>query len=315
MNAAPRSLAVGLVLVLAAMVGLTGCKEFNARRKVNEAAKLYDKGRFREAAKLYEEALAESPGLEIAHFNAGLTYRQLFGQSQADPEVKEEEVQELANKAAEHFLAYLEKHPDDAQVVAMTTKLWLDSNQYKKALAYWEGRRAKDPRNVEVLGILASINRQAGDWETAVKYHHEQANAQPTIDGKASVLLDIAKIIWHKLSDREKLVGLERVRVADLGIAALQESEDALSKSTDPVDKKERLGHLRHKVDTESYLASMYEFRSLAHGAAWARGVDQASSQYHRGIWSPLYEEWKKLNAEIEAEENGSAPESASGGS
>ena len=65
-------------------------------------------------------------------------------------------------RAEEYHQKYLEKNPGAAQVVAMTTKLWIDSGQYQLALDYWEARKAKDPRNAEVLGILASINRQAG---------------------------------------------------------------------------------------------------------------------------------------------------------
>src|SRR3970040_3086549 len=76
-----RTLPVAAVVVAALILG--GCKEFNARRKVNDAAKLYDKGHFQEAAELYEEALQEVPDLEVAHFNRRLHYRPMFQMAQS----------------------------------------------------------------------------------------------------------------------------------------------------------------------------------------------------------------------------------------
>jgi tetratricopeptide (TPR) repeat protein len=303
---APWTARVALFLAALALFA-GGCKEFNARRKVNDAAKLYEKGRFREAAALYEEALAEAPDLEIAHFNAGLTYRQMFTQAQSDPEVKDDEVKELANKSAAHFLAYLEVKPGDAQVVAMTTKLWIDSGQFQLALDYWEGRRAKDPRNAEVLGILASINRQAGNWEKAVEYHHMQSDLAPSVDASAAVLVDVAKIIWHKLADREKLIGLDRLRVADMGIATMQKADKMLQAAPDPTDRKQLEARLKHKVDVASYTASFLNFRAIAHPAAWARGVEEAAAQVQRAQWQVINDKWKKLKAELDAEEEAGA--------
>jgi tetratricopeptide (TPR) repeat protein len=301
----PSTTRVAILLAALAALALVGagCKEFNARRKVNEAGKLYEKGRFREAAALYEEALSEQPDLEIAHFNAGLTYRQLFTQAQSDPEVSEKEVKELANKSAGHFLAYLENHPGDASVVAMTTKLWIDSGQFELALDYWEGRRAKDPKNAEVLGILAGINRQAGNWEKAVEYHLIQSDLAASVDASASVLVDVAKIIWHKLADREKLLGMDRLRVADMGIATMQKADKMLQGATDPTDRRQLEARLKHKVDVASYTASFLNFRALAHPAVWARGVEEAAAQVQRAQWQVINDQWKKLKSELDAED------------
>ncbi len=300
--------------LVAAVLITGGCKEFNARRKVNDAAKLYDKGQFREAAELYEEALAEVPDLEVAHFNAGLTYRSMFQVAQSEPDATDAERMDYANKATEHFLAYLEKQPDDAKVVALTTKIWIDSGQYPKAIDYWETRRAKEPANVEVLGILASIHRQAGDWERAVEMHHLQADAQPTVDGAASTLIDIGKIIWYKLADRQKVVGLERVRIADMGIAAMQKGEKLLQAAPDPTVKKELATRLKHKVDIATYTASFFTLRGLAHPASWARGIEDAASQVARSSWQTLNDQYKKIKAEVEAEEEAAAVEAAEAG-
>lgn len=286
-------------VILAACVALGGCDEFSSRRKIQEAGKLYEKGNYAGAAKLYDEALAAHPELEVGHYNAGLAYRQLFLMEQAHPDSKEEDIKDAANRSADHFLKYLEKNPDDSAIIGLMTKVWLDSGQFEKALAYWEGRRAKEPDSSDVLGILASIYRQSGNWEKAVEYNLHQSEVQPTNDGKAKVVVDIAKIIWHQLADRQKLVGTERVRVADMGLAALQKAR-AMSDL-----------HLETQVEIETYIMTMYTFRAMAHGASWAREADNASSQYHRTQWSALREELKKQ----QEKEQGLTPSGGSEGS
>jgi tetratricopeptide (TPR) repeat protein len=291
MKPAPSAKAASLARIFVAvsaccvLFATSGCEEFNARRKIQEAGKLYDKGKYDEAAATYEEALQIAPDLEIGHHNAALAYRQMFLRAQADPDAKEEEVKALANKAANHFLAYLETDPDDGQIIGLTTKLWLDSGQHPKAIEFWEGRLAKDPKSNEVLGILAGINRQAGNWERAVEYYGKQADVEKLADDKAAALSNIAKMAWHKLKDREKVVGTERVRIADMGIAALQRAEK--------IDVS-----LKVAVEVQTYLYSLYNFRAMAHAASWARAADEASAQYHQLQFTQLREKLKALEEE-----------------
>jgi tetratricopeptide (TPR) repeat protein len=308
----PRPTRIALLLAALAIL-LGGCKEFNARRKVNEAAKLFEKGRFREAAALYEEALQEAPELEVAHFNAALTYRQMFMQAQSDPSVKDAEVKELANKAADHMLAYLENHPDEGQVVALTTKLWIDSGQYQKAIDYWEARRAKEPKNSDILGVLASIHNQAGHWEKAVEYHHLQADLAPSVDSAASTLTDVGNILWARISDKEKPpTGLERLRLIDMGIATMQKADRLLQAAPEPVDRKQLEVRLKHKVDISSLTAGFLNLRATAHPAAWARGVEEAAAQVQRAAWKTINDRWKQLKSELDAEEQEAGDEGGS---
>lgn len=259
----------------------TGCEEFNARRKIQQAGKKYEKGLYEESVALYEEALEIEPSLKVGHHNAGLAYRQLFLRAQADPEAAQEQVQDYANKAAEHFQKYLETDPDDGAVIGLMTKLWLDSGQYPKAIAFWEQRLAKDPTSTEVLGILAGINRQAGNWDASVGFFQKQAEAEKTADSKATALSNVAKMAYHRLRDREKIVGMERLRVADIGIAALQQAT--------------RLDiSLKMSVEVQTYMSSLYNSRALAHGASFGRLADQASADYHRSEFMTLNEKLKK---------------------
>lgn len=283
----PMSPAVGflarafaLVALLGLSLGSVGCEGFNARRKIQEAGRNYEKGKYEEAAALYEEALASQPDLEIGHHNAGLAYRQIFLRAQADPDAKQEEVKAAANQAAEHFLVYLEKNPDDGTIIGLMTKLWLDSGQHPKAIEFWEKRLESEPKSTEVLGILAGINRQAGNWDKSVQYFQRQAEVEPSADAKAAAHSNVAKMAYHKLRDK-KVVGHERLRVADVGIAALQ--------------KATKLDiSLKIQVEVQTYLATLYNYRALAHAASFGRLADQASADFHRSEFMDLSAKLKK---------------------
>ncbi len=278
-------------------VALGGCDQFNARRKIQEAGRLYGKGKFEESAALYEEALKIEPKLVIGHHNAGLAYRQIFMREQADPDAKQEEIAQIADKAAAHFLIYLKKFPEDGKVIGLMTKLWLDSGQYKKALSYWEGRLAKEPKNTEVLGILAGINRQAGNWDASVEYYDKQSDAETTPDAKAKALSNIARLAWHKLSNRQKVIGMERLRIADVGLAALEKAG------------KLDVG-LDAALEIESYSSSLFQFRALAHRASWARVADEAAAQAHVRQLTVLRD---KLKAQQKKEQAGSGDDQGDG--
>lgn len=248
------------IAAVCTLVLSSGCEELSARRQVQKANKLYAKGKFSKSVELYETALAGAD-LPIGHHNAGLAYLKLFKAGIETPENLE-----FAAKATDHFQRYLEAYPDDNRIIGLMTQVWLDSGQFEKALAYWESELEKSPENTEILAYLASINRQAGQWEQAVDWHYKQFDAETTDDAKVAALVDVAKLVWHKLQDKENLVGLERVRVADIGIGALQQAAEMEPEN----------------IDVQRYLASMFQLRAMGQGAAWAQAVDRASSQIHQ---------------------------------
>lgn len=252
-------ISIGIAAVCALLLS-TGCEELSARRQVQKANKLYSQGRFSKAVEEYEAALGKTD-LPIGHYNAALAYLKLFKAGIETPENLQ-----YAARATEHFQSYLATFPDDPQIIGIMTQVWLDSGQYQKALAYWEGELAETPQDTEILVYLASINRQAGEWEKSVEWHYRQFEAEATKDGKVGALVDISKLIWHKLQDKDKLTGLERLRVADIGIGALQQAADLEPEN----------------IDVHRYLASLYQLRAMGQGAAWAQAVDRASSQIHQ---------------------------------
>ena len=258
------ALAASAALLLV-LVG-TGCDELSSRQEIQKANKLYAEGRYSKAVDLYKSALDRTPTLTIGHHNAGLAYYKLF-----QPGVETKENRAIAEQSAAHFMKYLETNPNDRKVITLVTTIWLDSGQYDKALNYWSQVLAKEPQNRGVLEKLANINRQAGRFEEARKLHLQRSDLETDRGAKVKALLDIGYMEWSRLQ-KPDLIDVDRLAVADIGIAALQKAE-----TLDP----------KHDA-VQSLMASLYLLRSLAHGAFWAKCVDVASEKYHHSRFSEI---------------------------
>jgi tetratricopeptide (TPR) repeat protein len=273
-----RCALVAVVLVAA------GCEELESRRQIQRGNERYKDNKFKEAVAEYEPALARTPDLAIGHHNAGLAHFQMFEPGGSDPDNLAH-----AEKAAEHFQAYLEAEPGDNKIVALLTQVWLDSDQFEKALAYWEKELAADPTSRDIMTKLANINRQAGRYDQALVWHRKRIAIETQPEGKVNAYLDIAQLEWSRLNKAD-LVDAERLAAADQGIAALQQAE-----ALDP----------RHAL-VQSLLGSMFQHRAYAHGATWARMVETAAQRQHQLRFVELQKAPAK-DAAAPAEPNASA--------
>lgn len=260
-SAPRRSTRLAAAAILLACWGASvGCDAVSARRTIQKGDKLYTQAKYADAIEQYQQALAKSPDLAIGHHNMALAHYRLF--TPGDPSA---ENKVHAEKSAEHFLKYLEDSPGDTKVIQLVTQVWLDSDQFEKALAYWEGIRAKSPDDPLVLARLADINRMAGRFDEALEFLRKRVELEPDDAGKVRGYLDIAQLQWSRLTKPE-LVDAERLQVADMGIEALQKAT-----AINPAN-----------AQLQSLMGSLYQFRALAHGASWARTVEAAAQRYHQ---------------------------------
>jgi tetratricopeptide (TPR) repeat protein len=279
-----RTLAAALVTAACVFVG--GCDEFNSRRKINEGNKAFKDGRFEEAVAMFESALADRD-LDVGHYNLGIAYVKLFM-----PGVQNPRNAEYADKAAMHLARWLEKNPKDNDIRKLMTSVWVDSGDFEKAIKYWENEHQQAPTNRDVLAQLASINLKAASnpdweksrpyWDATIKWILMDADIAPTPEGKLTAYIGVGRVGWATLSPKEKVLGLERIRVADTAIAAMQKGL-----ALDPKN-----------IEILGLMGAIYNFRALGHGASWAAAIDRASAQDHSQRQRVLMEEKKKQAAE-----------------
>lgn len=208
---------------------------------------------------------------------------------------------EIAELAAQHFQVWIKAQPSDAEIrkqlseargeldVAkksdnsaqlaaaqrrvddlgtkdqtrkLMTQLWIESDQYGKALAYWESLLQEVPDDPEIIGNLAGIHLKAGDWRKSIEWYNKLAEVTNDPSSKAAAYNFIGNVAWSRLNSRT-LVGSEAIELADRGLEALQRGAELQPKTPKFV----------------SLQASIFNFRSTAHGASWAAAIDRASAQ------------------------------------
>jgi len=255
-----------ILAAVAAVFASGGCDQIAARRQIQQGNKLYNEGRFAEAADVYEKALKRAPDIEIGQHNAALAN---FRAHEPGADTKANKL--YATRAAAHFETYLKTQPGDARMISLLTTLWLDSGQFERAIEYWGAELAKNPKDRDVLRQMAGINLAAGRHDKAVEWILKRVEFEEGHEAKVNAYLDIAKIQWSLLRKPE-LVDADRLRAADVGLAALQKAE-----KLEP-----------HNGQVQSYLGSLYELRKLGHGADWAQTVDAASERFHKVKWMEL---------------------------
>mgnify|MGYP001563027145 FL=1 len=87
--------------------------------------------------------------------------------------------------------------------------------------------------------------------------------------------------------NREKVIGAERQKIADYGIAAMLNAQPLQATGPDAAQTVKA-------QEIVSYLRALYEFRAMAHGSRWAWAVDAASNQRYNRAWVELDKMIKK---------------------
>jgi tetratricopeptide (TPR) repeat protein len=209
----------------------------------------------------------------------------------SDDEIKKQlarasaELDEAKKGGNNSAIANAQREVDDLSIKDQTRKLmtllWTDSDQYQKAIDYWEGLLKEKPNDAEIMGNLAGIQLKAGNWRKSIEWYTKVAEVTNDPSSKVVTYQYIGNVAWQKLNSR-LLVGADAIELADRGIGALQHGAEVQPKNA-------RLVGLQ---------ASIYNFRSTAHGASWAAAIDRAAAQELLKLSRVLADEAKKAQGQ-----------------
>ncbi len=183
---------------------------------------------------------------------------------------------QLAELVTNHFGEWMKAHPDDLETRSLMTQTWIDSEQYKKAVDYWETIQKGAPNDASIMGALAGINLKAGDWRKSIEWYLKDAAITTDTSAKAAVYQAIGNVAWAKLNSKT-LTREDSEELADRGIGALQQASALQPDNNKPV----------------GLMGSLFNFRGQAQGASWASSIDRASAEDLRNTSRVLREKAK----------------------
>lgn len=197
-----------------AAVATSGCDSLKARMIAGDAATLWHEGKIEEAIAKYKEAGAVDPSNPTIQINIGFANMALY---QQNPKGKVAE--DAANGSVAAFENYLKLKPGDERATQYLVQTFVDTSRYDAAVQYYQPQVQKnDPDAFNTLGIIAS---KTGKLNEAKDWYAKRVAADPK---NPDAKLALGVLIWDNLHNHKEIVGDERKKQADEGIAILKDA-------------------------------------------------------------------------------------------
>jgi tetratricopeptide (TPR) repeat protein len=319
------------LLVVAALVAVTGCEELDGRNRNRQANRLFREMQFVDAAAEYEKALSQVPD-PIIHYNAGLAYSKiakgsdkivLLGErGNTDvcdliPGVKDVQKRVCVKPGDRRF-----NECDDKNVCAssyqckQTTLCSMPATEIADlATKHFQEWLKSHPTDTETEKQMTQVWLDASAFDSAIKYWESRLQQKPNdpeiMGNLAGINLKAGEwrksIEWYtKVAEAAKDSGNKVGAYQFIGNVAWSKLNSKTLNPDETIELADRgLGALQKAAELEpknsklfSLQASIYNFRANAHGSSWASAIDRASAQDLLGLTRVLRDEAKKLQGE-----------------
>ena len=212
-----RRVAAGLVIAFALLA--TGCNKIKARQEIKKGNEFFKAGQYQTALAAYQDALRLDPGEAKLHKNIGLAYMGLY-----QPGSKHPKDLEYAAKAIEHLKTYTEAVPADRKAREFLVSMYLATERYDDAIAFYQGLVKENPKDVKAMQSLAQMYFKKGDVQNALQWLRKRLDAETSPAAKAEVYYFIGVQAWDRSYNFPDIPLDERGRIVDEGIDALNKA-------------------------------------------------------------------------------------------
>jgi tetratricopeptide (TPR) repeat protein len=236
-----------LALLILIGVSAAGCSELQARRHARSGNTHYREGDYAGAVREYEESERYYDGLQVVALNKGLACRQLM-----IPGAKTPENDKAVDCALQAFTRAKEIEPKDARGDALYVQTLFDADRFDTLAKMYEGQLAKNDKDLGAINGLVTVYSRSNDWRKTIEWTSRRADIE-SHDAEAhyGVGVLIHNLLFQKGgSDKssydprpdpnldpkkappkvpppfgeEDIVGDERIKLADQGIAYLEKA-------------------------------------------------------------------------------------------
>jgi len=209
------------VLLIPVVFG-TGCRlaqELRARQLMRDAKELYEKEDFEKACPLLERALELRPQDVRLKRSLAYCYMAWFRPLDTSPEN-----QQLVDKAAAIWKEMLADDPDNGELFRELVKTYLLADRYEDALTVSLEYLQRHPDDAEIIQNVAYYYSKLGDFDKMLEWYQRWAEVEPTTPDPWYA---IGSSVWNKVycerlkCDDPTLPAEERGRYIDIGMQAL----------------------------------------------------------------------------------------------
>lgn len=230
-------------LALVAAVANTGCiNRIRAKNQLNEGARAYKAGHFKEAEDYFRRAKELDPEQKNTDFFIARAI-----QSQYKPGVESNENKAVAQAAIEQYMKVLADNPNNELAYSSIAYLYGATGQDDKQLE-WITKRANDPnappdKRAAALTVLASKK-----WNCSYTITEQTANKK-TVVGGTGAHVEYMKPKEQKDFDQAKQCVTDGLKLAEQAISLDVNNEQAWSYKTNLLLEMGKLDEMDGKAD------------------------------------------------------------------
>jgi len=211
--------ATSVALLLLSAVLASGCNKIKSKQEIKKGNEFLKAAQYQSALAAYEEALRLDPSEKKLHKNVGLAYMGLY-----QPGSKHPKDLEYASKAIEHLKVYTEAFPEDKKAREFLVSLYLSTERFDDAIAFYQGMVKEDPKDTKAMQSLAQMYFKKGDVDNAVSWLKKRLEAETTPEAKAEVYYFIGVQAWDRSYNFPDLDPVQRAHIVDEGLDALNKA-------------------------------------------------------------------------------------------
>jgi cytochrome c-type biogenesis protein CcmH/NrfG len=262
----------GLTILVLAATALCGCNKIKSKQEIKRGNDFFKAQKYETALASYQEAQRLDPNETKLKKNIGLAYMGLY-----QPGSKHAKDLEYATKAIENLKQYVEKYPADRKAREFLVSMYLATDRYDEAIAFYEDLLKSNPKDGRAMGSISSMYFKKGDFEKGVEWQKKLLQVEGE---KPDPYIMIGVQAWDRSYHYPDVDPATRARIVDEGMSALQralqikpDSFEALTYvnllyrekaklETDPAKQQEDLDNANR------YLAQALELRKKQQEAA-----------------------------------------------
>lgn len=209
--------AVSFILLSVALT--SGCNKIKSKQEIKKGNDFFKATQYQTALAAYQEALRLDPDTKKLHKNIGLAYMGLY-----QPGSKHPKDLEYAAKAIEHLKIYTEAFPQDRKAREFLVSLYLTTERFDDAIAFYQGMVKDDPKDTKAMQSLAQMYFKKGDVDHAVEWLKRRLAAETTPEAKAEVYYFIGVQAWDRSYNFPDIDPAQRTHIVDEGLDALNKA-------------------------------------------------------------------------------------------
>jgi tetratricopeptide (TPR) repeat protein len=211
--------AAAVTLILFSVALTSGCNKIKSKQEIKKGNDFFKATQYQTALAAYQEALRLDPNTKKLHKNIGLAYMGLY-----QPGSKHPKDLEYAAKAMEHLKIYTEAFPQDRKAREFLVSLYLTTERFDDAIAFYQGMVKDDPKDTRAMQSLAQMYFKKGDVDHAVEWLKRRLEAETTPEAKAEVYYFIGVQAWDRSYNFPDIDPVQRMHIVDEGLDALNKA-------------------------------------------------------------------------------------------